>query len=127
MLIKMCKSLAFLSFIAYSNMLLAGGLTNIDISKAQGEMTTRIYEKARQYLKKIGISDTYLYYCTQELHLHTYEHPANGYIPFGVNYNTIKDRKNLEYIISSREDYETSYILLCLANSKNTLTKAEEK
>ena len=126
MLNTFCKILVTCIFITYSNFIIAADVTSEEISKAQSEMSNRIFDKARQYSNKIKISDIYLYYCTQELYLHTYNHPLNGYIPFGVNYKTIKDTNTLADIISSREDYETTYILLCLANSKNTLSKAEK-
>ena len=123
---NMYKSLAICIFFSYSSFIVASGVTSVEVSNAQSEMSQRIYDKARKYSKKIKLSDSYLYYCTQELYLKTREHPTNGYVPFGVNYNTIKDSKKLEYVISNRENYETSFILLCLANIKNTLSKAEE-
>ena len=126
MLNKISKCFLICIFFSYSNYIVADSVTKSEVSSAQGEMSQRIYDKAREYLKNIKLSDSYLYYCTQELYLKTREHPANGYVPFGVNYNTIKDSKNLDYVISNREDYETAFIVLCLANVKNTLLKAEQ-
>ena len=112
-------------FFTYSSLALAAGITDADISKAQGEMLSRVYKNAEEYARRIKISDVYISYCTQELYLHTYEHPTNGYIPFGANYNSINSARQLESTISSREVYEKAYMILCLANSKNALSKAE--
>ena len=112
-------------FFTYSTYILAAGVTDTDSTKAQTEMLSRVHKEAEEYARRIKISDAYIGYCSHEMHLHTYNHPYNGYIPFGVNYNSINSARRLESIISSREAYEKAYMILCLANSKNTLSKAE--
>jgi hypothetical protein len=87
-------------------------------------MLNRIEEAVKAYARSIDMSENWIGYCQQELYLKTYAHPQNGYNPFGTNYNTIADRKRLDEILSARQNYETSFITLCLANAKKTLVDA---
>ena len=96
----------------------------IDTGPAQYQMFSRVMEAVKAYAQSIGIEESWIGYCQQELHLQTYAHPPNGYVPFGVDYNTITDRKRLDEILLSRQNYETSFITLCLANVKKTLADA---
>ena len=57
------------------------------------------------------------------MHLDT-RHETDGFIPFGVNYLEVKDTEQLEEIISAREAYERSYLILCLARAKAALREA---
>ena len=98
----------------------------IDIGRAQVQMLNRIEEAVKAYGRSIDISENWIGYCQQELYLKTYAHPQNGYSHFGINYNSITDRKRLDEILSARQNYETSSIILCLANAKKTLADARK-
>jgi hypothetical protein len=113
-------------FFGYSNITNAQNVSAADKSRAQGDMHGRMFEEWNNYVKKIKIDSTYISYCQQELILHTYSYPKDGHYHFGVNYNEVKDKKQLDMIIASRESYETKYVLLCLANIKNTFKNAEK-
>src|SRR5437879_3801410 len=91
---------------------------SIDVGRAQIEMLNRIEQFAQTYAKQIGVQGNFIDYCRQEMHLKTYAHPRNDYIPFGVNYSEITDQQRLNSVISARENYEISFIMLCLANVK---------
>lgn len=95
-----------------------------DVQRAQGEMLMRVLDAVNSYARQINIEHGYVNYCLEELHLRTREHPTDGYIPFGVNYKKITDSENLARVIKSRENYERSFLILCLANAKNTLREA---
>jgi hypothetical protein len=96
----------------------------IDTTQAQIEMAHRV-QTVRQFASNIGLPESWIGYCFEELYLHTYQHPMNGHIPFGVNYNDITDPKRLELVIASRENYERSFQILCLANVKKALADAK--
>ncbi|MGH8467551.1 MAG: hypothetical protein ACREVY_00700 [Gammaproteobacteria bacterium] len=102
-------------------------VTQGQVDKAQGEMIKRVSDAVARYAKQINVDAAYVSYCDGELYLKTHAHPANGYIPFGVNYRDIKDSERLELVISSREAYEKSFMTLCLANAKNALQDAERR
>lgn len=80
-----------------------------------------------RYVTEIGIDPAYVAYCYADMHLRSFNHPINGQIPFGVNYNNITDASNLKQIISVREKYEKSFVILCLANAKNALVQAGKR
>ena len=65
---------------------IADPVTSGDVSKAQEAMINRVSKEVDQYAKKIGMSQSWVSYCWSELHLHTYQHPPNGEIHFGVDY-----------------------------------------
>lgn len=92
--------------------------------RAQGDMLRREDAAIKAYAGKIGVSDELVSYCQTRLNMETANAPA-GMIPFGVDYRTIEDTKQLSTIIYARESYETSYIKLCLANAKKALKDAE--
>ena len=92
--------------------------------RAQVEMFRRIEQATTTYSREIGLSENYIAYCRHELHLKTYAHPRDAYVPFGIDYNTIADQRRLDEIIVARENYETSFIVLCLAKAKKALADA---
>jgi hypothetical protein len=96
-----------------------------EVQRAQGAMLARIELASNTYARKIGLELVYVAYCNEELYLKKFQHPANGQIPFGVNYREIRDSKFLELVVHNREVYETSFMFLCLANAKNVLRSAE--
>lgn len=103
---------------------IAEPVTEAMVQKAQDEMISRVSEAAARYARQISLDQAYVSHCNGELYLKTYQHPANGYIPFGVNYNEIRDSERLNLVISSREAYEKSFLILCLANAKSALREA---
>src|SRR5690348_11750916 len=76
----------------------------IDTSRAQVEMEQRVAAAVKRYADEIGMSDSWIAYCYQELYLHTYQHPANGQIPFGFNYSKVTDQQRLDLVLSIREN-----------------------
>jgi len=95
-----------------------------DVEKAQVDMITRVDDAVSRYASEIGIDPAYLTYCRADMYLRSFNHPANGHIPFGVNYNNITDSSNLKQLLSVREKYERAFLILCLANAKNALAQA---
>jgi hypothetical protein len=67
----------------------------------------------------------YIPYCYTKMSL-SEQHAPDGSIPFGANYNTAS-ANDLAIIVRTREAYEKAYLTLCLADAKNTLTRAEAK
>ena len=96
----------------------------IDIGAAQARMLERIRADVTRYASEIGIPQEFVTFCQIELHLKTYAHPTDGYIPLGVNYNQISDQNQLNEVIAAREAYERSFLTLCLANAKKILQDA---
>ncbi len=95
-----------------------------EVDLAQSEMLRRIMDAVALYARSINIGNDYVNYCYQELHLKTEGHPANGSIPFGINYRQITDSDRLAQVLSVREAYEKSFLTICLANAKNALRDA---
>ena len=121
----MRKALVAIALIAvFANPRLASAQQAIDTEQAQSQMWSRVIEAAKAYAQSIGIEESWIGYCQEELHLQTYAHPPDGYVPFGVNYDKITDRKRLDEILLVRQTYTTSFITLCLANVKKTLADA---
>lgn len=106
---------------------LADPVSSADVEKAQIDMIVRVDRDVTKYANELGIDAPYLSYCRSDMHLRTFNHPANGAIPFGVNYNSITDSTKLSQVISVREDYERSFLMLCLANAKNVLAQAAKR
>lgn len=96
------------------------------VRTAQLDMLARVFAAAEKYADRIGMGKPYINFCQRELDLKTYQHPANGSIPFGVNYLEIKDREELDKVLAVRENYERTFLVLCLANAKNSLAQAEQ-
>jgi hypothetical protein len=105
----------------------AAPVTQAQIAAAQGAMGHRIDAALIVYATKIGIDPSYIGYCTTELLRVTEVLPVNGAIPFGVNYHEITDSQALAIVISTRENYERSFQILCLANAKAALRAANQK
>jgi hypothetical protein len=100
-------------------------LSQAETGRAQVEMQIRIERAVDSYVQKIGMRDGFVSYCQNEMHLQSATHPKNGIIPFGVSYSNITDRDQLHMIIGIRENYERSYLILCLARAKKLLSEAE--
>ena len=98
----------------------------LDTSRAQSEMYSRINASVDAFADRLGVKADLVSYCRTELNLHTMNHPANGLIPYGVNYNTIDSQSHLDHVIRVREAHEHNYLLLCLARAKRDLDAAKE-
>jgi hypothetical protein len=79
------------------------------------------------YATRVGLESSFVSYCKTDLELQVQNHLRDGSIPFGVNYREIPDQNYLQAILATREAYETSYIILCLAKAKATLTAAAKQ
>jgi hypothetical protein len=99
-------------------------VSELDAGRAQGEMHSRVNESINAYVKRIGIDPSYYGYCRTKMYLET-RHDNDGSIPFGVNYRNIKDSEQLNIIISVREEFERSFLTLCLADAKRAIKAAE--
>lgn len=92
----------------------------------QGQMLTREIAEVRGYAAHIGMTD-YVSYCQVKMADEIDLQPRlTGEVPWGVNYHAI-DRQTLTLTLRAREDFERSYLKLCLANAKNSLRDAERK
>ena len=92
----------------------------------QGKMLKRELGEVRAYAAHIGMSD-YMSYCQTKMADELNLQPRfTGQVPWGVNYHAI-DRQNLTITLQAREDFERSYLKLCLAEAKNALRDAERK
>lgn len=105
---------------------LAAPIAQADVDRAQSQMLVHQSEVVNRFAAEIKMDPTFIGYCHNEMYLRTLNHPTNGYIPFGVNYNTIRDSEELRRVLDSREGYETSFMMLCLANAKNALRQARK-
>lgn len=92
--------------------------------KAQFEMLERINAAVSSFASSIGAGSDLQTYCHIELSMHTRQ-PADGLVPFGVNYNNIRSQDELDQIIDAREAYERNYLMLCLARAKRDLDAVE--
>jgi hypothetical protein len=70
-----------------------GTLSAAKIGAAQLKMLNRIDHAAKVYAREININENWIGYCRGELDFKTTTYPHNGFVPFGVNYNTIKIKK----------------------------------
>lgn len=116
-----------LVIVLFSTALRAESITPQEIDKAQAQMLKRIDANIKKYAARIDIEPWYIFYCRGKMDIETSLYPANGSIPFGVNYRTISNSERLELVLSNREAFETGYLQLCLANAKSTLKAAEAK
>jgi hypothetical protein len=89
--------------------------------EAQAAMFKRIDEAVAAYVQQSGIDESYVGYCRTKLSMDTNAVPADGSIPFGVNYNKIATADELSTVIAARENFERSYLILCIANAKSAL------
>jgi hypothetical protein len=96
-----------------------------DVQRAQAAMNMRITDTITKYANRLALDPSISSYCLQKLHLETINHPVNGHVPFGVNYNAIKLKKELDSILEARESFEIGYIKVCLAEARVALDAAE--
>lgn len=97
----------------------------LDITTPQVQMHNRISAMVDQRAQQLGLSQDVVTYCRIELNHKTETFPKNGSIPFGINYNQITDMTELTIVITGREAYEKTFMLLCLSRAKRDLSVAE--
>jgi hypothetical protein len=98
-------------------------ISEIETGNAQGAMLKRIDSVVAEYVERRGIDESYVDYCRTKLNMETSREPSNGMIPYGADYTKMATSEELRTVISSRENFERSYLILCLANAKNTLAE----
>jgi hypothetical protein len=96
-----------------------------EITSAQLEMNFRVGKEVEAYAKEINVEENYIWYCRMEMYLKSSSHPIDGSIPFGVNYFQLKDLEHLRIVIVNKENYEKSYLKICLAKIKKILKDAK--
>lgn len=96
------------------------------IQRASLAMQKEVSEEAEKYADRIGIDNDYFIYCATEFNLKTDQLPTHGSIPYGIAYLEIKDKEIAELVLQTARAHRRAYLLLCLANAKNTLTAAEK-
>jgi hypothetical protein len=97
-----------------------------DRDKAQGDMMLRVSRSAGAFAAHIGLPTLYVTYCLTKLNFSTTNQPKDGSIPYGVNYITAPD-ETIRMTLSAREQYETGYLTVCLAEAKNAISAASKQ
>jgi hypothetical protein len=97
----------------------------LDRDKAQTDMLLRVDKSVKDFAAKIGLPKLYSTYCATKLNLSRKNMPVDGSVPYGVNYNTASD-ETLRVTLSIREEYETGYMMVCLAEAKNAISVATQ-
>ncbi|WP_223618954.1 hypothetical protein [Lysobacter sp. ESA13C] len=97
----------------------------LDITTPQIQMHNRISAVVDQRAQKLGLGEDVVTYCRIELSHKTDQFSKNGSIPFGINYSQITDPAELTMVITIRESYEKTFLLLCLSRTKRDLSVAE--
>lgn len=92
-----------------------------EVQEAQDAMLKRISAATASFAKAHDISSEIDTFWLLKLDNEPVTHFNDGFIPFGVNYYNITDRKLLEQVIFGREVYETIYRKRCMAETKNLI------
>jgi len=124
-MIRSAKLLAIVALIGATGPALAQDVPSSVQEGLQARMEGRVFAVANQYAKTIGIDSDYVGYCAAKMEL-SHGHPQDGSIPWGVNYNHIA-KAELDGTLQVRENYERDFLILCLADAKNTLARAAAK
>ena len=90
-------------------------------------MLQRESDAANAYADRISLDNSFVYFCNTKMTLQYEGHPTDGSLPYGISYYGIKSKKELDQIIASREVFERSYLLTCLAEVKANFRAAERK
>jgi hypothetical protein len=94
--------------------------------KAQTDMLLRVNKSATAFAAHIGLPKLYANYCFTKLNPSRKNIPVDGDLPYGVNYNTASD-ETVRTTLSIREEYETGYAMVCLAEAKNAISAASKQ
>ena len=97
-----------------------------DRDKAQSDMLLRMTRSTSAFAAQIGLPKLYATYCLTKLNLSTKDHPKDGFLPYGVNYITASD-ETVRQSLAAREEYETGYMMVCLAEAKNAISAASKQ
>lgn len=98
----------------------------LDRDKAQSDTMLRVTRSAGAFATQIGLPNLYVNYCLTKLNLSTSNQPKDGSIPYGVSYITATD-ETIRMALSAREQYETGYLRVCLAEAKNAISAASKQ
>jgi hypothetical protein len=98
----------------------------LDRDKAQNDMLLRVSRSAGAFATQIGLPKLYVTYCFTKLNLSHKNLPVDGDIPYGVNYITASD-ETVRMTLSAREEYETGFLRVCLAEAKNAISAASKQ
>lgn len=98
----------------------------LDRDKAQSDMLLRLSRSAGAFAAQIGLPKLYVTYCFTKLNLSTKNLPVDGSIPYGVSYITATD-ETIRMTLLAREEYETGYAMVCLAEAKNAISAASKQ
>jgi hypothetical protein len=94
--------------------------------KAQSDMLLRVSRSVSAFAAQIGLPKLYTTYCFTKLNLSRKSLPVDGDLPYGVNYNTASD-ETVRQTLAIREEYETGYAMVCLAEAKNAISAASKQ
>jgi hypothetical protein len=92
-----------------------------EVSQAQSALLNRINAAANAFSTAHNISHEINMFCLLKLGNELPAHVNDGYVPFGVNYYDITDRKALDSVIYGREVYEIIYRKRCMAETKQLI------
>jgi hypothetical protein len=96
-------------------------VSQTDVSQAQSALLNRVNAAAGAFARTRNISQEIDQFCLMKMANEPSAHVNDGFIPFGVNYYSITDRKTLDTVICSREVYETIYRKRCMAETKKLI------
>lgn len=99
----------------------------MEIGAPQTKMHERVMAFAAAYAARFGVGSPFFEYCQTKLTISTSHEPTDGLIPYGVNYNDIRTESELKNGLDQRENYEKTYLVLCLADAKRSLSQTEAK
>jgi hypothetical protein len=90
-------------------------------------MVLRVSRSAGTFAAQIGLPTLYVTYCFTKLNFSTNtQQPKDGSIPYGVSYIT-SPGKTIRMALLAREEYETGYLRVCLAEAKNAISAASKQ
>ena len=113
--------IVFLAWALSATTALGQSVSQTEIMQAQDALLNRINAAANAFAAAHNISWEINQFCLLKLGNEPPAHVNDGYVPFGVNYFTIADRKALDAVIYGREAYETIYRKRCMAETKKLI------
>ena len=99
-----------------------------DWRQVHNELYRRTSDDAQAYAARIGLGQAWFEYCWYRVDLdhqrESREANGNGSIPYGQNYNQMRDWSVVTPTITARESLERGNLIMCLAQVKNALEAA---
>jgi hypothetical protein len=86
-------------------------------------MKHRVANSYYEYASKIAVSLPYVVYCRVEMDIKLNEFSKLQVFPFGIDINALDDT-NFNRLISDRENFETSYMTLCLSDVRTRISNS---